>query len=257
MAWVGRELKAELVPPLCCGQEGAVVDGAAFLLPRRFSLWFWLSAPFSTQMFTSLPPCRSCGRSLSSPWWAACPSTSSSTWEGGFLPPATRSSRPRAAPGMTQTLPRAWRQSPAVPEPTDPVVTSVTCCCMRDFRLPWTGTYCQKGVFGGWRLWVHPVLGTFVLLNWGQMHGTAMAMGFSCMVQSLWKLLPDLGIYIWQFTVNFLSVCAVLCIVLCFFTLFIFLIQVVTFFLHLGNPLMQVMHYPADSWFLIYGMLFP
>lgn len=57
--------------------------------------WRWVF--LFLQMFTSLLLCRSCGKSLSSLWWAVFPSTSWSTWGEGFLLQATQSSHPRAA----------------------------------------------------------------------------------------------------------------------------------------------------------------
>lgn len=63
-------------------------------------------SPICLQTCTSSPPCRSCGRCLSSRWSAACPSTSSSTCDDGSPLPATRSSRPRPCAGQrTRSFP--------------------------------------------------------------------------------------------------------------------------------------------------------
>lgn len=113
------------------------------------------------------------------------------------------------------------------------MVISITCCFIeKDFTTAVKGNLMIKGrLFWGQRhLLVHPAFVSFVHLNWGQMRVTVMRMGFSCMVKSIWKLLTDLGIYIWQIQVTLKSICAVPCIVLCWFILFIFFIQVVTFF---------------------------
>lgn len=51
----------------------------------------WPLTLYLCQIFTSSPPCRSCGKWLSSRWWAACLCTSSSTCADASLPPITPS----------------------------------------------------------------------------------------------------------------------------------------------------------------------
>lgn len=112
--------------------------------------WPWVF--LFLQMFTSLLLCHSCGRSLSSLWWAVFPSTSWNTWGEDFLLQATQSSHPRAAflVHQRQMLHMAERQKSCSCYYNkyvwylhkDHVVISITCCFTeKDFTTTMNGDW--------------------------------------------------------------------------------------------------------------------
>lgn len=82
--------------PCACGGRQCPLRGRLWAARASWSLApAHCTLPVCLQMCTSLPRCRSCGKSLLSLWSAVSPCTSSSICEDGSPLPATRSSHHR------------------------------------------------------------------------------------------------------------------------------------------------------------------